>query len=223
MSSQLNKKEKITELVILITLLIISFFLWDTYFIYPIKLCVVLLHELSHAAAAILSGGKIIEMNIGFDLGGKCETDGGNAILIASSGYLGSLLWGLLLFLAPNNKKSGFWIINSISVLILIITLSSSPGGIFVLLAITLSAILTASSFYLRIPIIAILIRSFGLIGCIYILFDIRDDLLSSPARISDATILGGTLDIPVVLIGIVWALISAAGIYIALRYSYKS
>jgi len=223
MGKKQNKKDQITELVILLTILIISFFLWDTYFIYPIKLFVVLLHEISHAIATILSGGKIIEMNIGFDLGGKCETEGGNTIFIASAGYLGSLLWGLLFFLSPNNKKTGLWIIISISALILITTISVSANSTFVILALILSSLLVTSAFFLRIPIITIIVRAFGLISCIYVLFDIKDDLLSRATVLSDASILSSLTNIPVTLIGLSWAFVSIIGIYIAVRFSYKN
>lgn len=223
MDNKQNKKDQITELIILLTFMIISFFLWDTYFIYPIKLFVVLLHEISHAFAAILSGGKIIEMNIGFDLGGKCETEGGNTIFIASAGYLGSLLWGLLFFLSPNNKKIGFWIIISISVLILITTISVSTNITFVILAMIISSLLVTSAFFLRIPIIRIIVRSFGLISCIYVLFDIRQDLISHTNALSDASVISSLTNIPVTMIGLSWAFISIICIYTAMRLSYKN
>ncbi|MEW6006320.1 MAG: M50 family metallopeptidase [Stygiobacter sp.] len=41
------------ELIILFSILIISFFLWNTNFVYPIKLFVVMFHELGHTLAAI--------------------------------------------------------------------------------------------------------------------------------------------------------------------------
>lgn len=223
MGKRQNKKDQITELVILLTLLIISFFLWDTYFIYPIKLFVVLLHEVSHAIAAIITGGKITEMNIGFDLGGKCVTEGGNNIFIASAGYLGSLLWGLLFFISPNNRKTGLWIIITISVMILVTAISVSANSTFIILALILSSLLVPAAFFLRIPIVSILIRSFGLISCIYVLLDIKDDLLTRTIALSDASILSDLINIPSGLIGLSWALVSIAGIYFAVRLSYKS
>lgn len=222
MGKRQNQKDKITELIILLILLIISFFLWDIYFIYPIKLFVVLLHELSHSLAAILSGGKITALNIGFDLSGKCETEGGNTIVIASSGYIGSLIWGLLFFLAPNNKRIGKWMIISLSLIILLLTITFSASGIFILLAFILAGLLISSAFFLSIPIVTIIIRSFGLISCVYVLFDIKQDLLSSSSVISDASILSSIINVPVILIGMSWALISIIGIYLAIRYSYK-
>jgi hypothetical protein len=222
MGKRQNQKDKITELIILLILLIISFFLWDIYFIYPIKLFVVLLHELSHSLAAILSGGKITALNIGFDLSGKCETEGGNTIVIASSGYIGSLIWGLLFFLAPNNKRIGKWMIISLSLIILLLTITFSASGIFILLAFILAGLLITAAFFLSIPIITIIIRSFGLISCVYVLFDIKQDILSSSSVISDASILSSIINVPVILIGMSWALISIIGIYFAIRYSYK-
>lgn len=223
MAAHQQNNQKTTGFVILFTLLIISFFLWDTNFIYPIKLCVVLLHELSHAFAAIISGGNIVEMSIGFDLGGKCVIEGGNTMLIASSGYLGSLFLGLILFISPNIKRTGFWIINSLSVFILLLTLFTASDIVIVILALLLSSILTASSFYLKIPIVSILIRAFGLISCVYVLFDIKDDIFTNNAQISDATILSGIMNLPASVIGLCWGIISIGAIYFAMKFSYKN
>jgi hypothetical protein len=136
---------------------------------------------------------------------------------------VGSLLWGLLFFLSPNNKKIGFWIITTISVLILITSISVTANSTFVILALILSSLLIAAAFFLRIPIITIIVRAFGLISCIYVLFDIKDDLLYNAAVISDASILSGLINIPVTVIGLSWAIVSIVGIYIAVRFSYKN
>lgn len=222
MGKKTNKKDQVTELVILFMLLIISFFLWNTNFVYPIKLFVVILHELSHALAAFLGGGKIVSMNIAFDLSGKCETDGGNNIFIASAGYLGSLFFGLLFFLSPNNTKIGKWVIISTAVILLITTISTATGHAFILLAFILSILLIAAAFYLRIPIVSILVRAFGLISCVYVLFDIKEDILFKSNSISDASILSNLINIPVTLIGAVWIFISVVGIFLAMKFSYK-
>ncbi|MEW6702393.1 MAG: M50 family metallopeptidase [Bacteroidota bacterium] len=222
MKKKINKKNQITELIILFSLLIISFFLWNTNFVYPIKLFVVMLHELGHALAAILSGGKVTAINISFDLSGKCEIEGGNNILIASAGYLGSLFLGLLFFLSPNNKKIGKRIIVSTAVILLITTMSIATESSFILLAFILFVLLIAAAFYLRIAIVSILMRAFGLISCVYVLFDIKEDIFFKSNSVSDATILSNLINIPVMLIGTIWIVISAAGIFLALKLSYK-
>ena len=43
-------------------------FLWNTAFVYPLKIFVVLLHEISHAVASVLTGGGIEKMDDGFKM-----------------------------------------------------------------------------------------------------------------------------------------------------------
>ena len=89
-------------------------------------------------------------------------------------------------------------------------------------MALILAALLITAAFFLRIPIVKIIVRSFGLISCVYVLFDIKQDLLSSSTAISDASILSSIINVPEIFIGLSWALISILGIYFAIRYSYK-
>src|SRR5512134_4023867 len=69
-------------------------FLFDTPFVYPFRLFVVFLHEVSHGIAAFLTGGEVLSIGIGSNEGGVCVTRGGWPFAILNAGYLGSLLWG---------------------------------------------------------------------------------------------------------------------------------
>lgn len=51
--------DKYKELSILLTIVLFSILLWDTFLIYPIKLFVVIWHEIAHGFAAIFTGGRI--------------------------------------------------------------------------------------------------------------------------------------------------------------------
>ena len=78
--------------------------LWNTLFIYPIKIFVVFMHEVSHGLAAIATGGRIVEIQINPQQGGYAITQGGSRFWTLTAGYLGSLLWGgLILLLAARN------------------------------------------------------------------------------------------------------------------------
>ena len=68
-------------------------FLWDTPVLYPLKIFVVLLHEISHAMTAVATGGHIDRIALDPRQGGACYCPGGNAFLTLSAGYLGSLAW----------------------------------------------------------------------------------------------------------------------------------
>ena len=75
-------------------------FMWDTPVVYPLKIFVVLLHEVSHAVAAVATGGHVDRIVLDPYQGGAAYVTGGNAFITLSAGYLGSLAWGVLLILA---------------------------------------------------------------------------------------------------------------------------
>ncbi|MEK6552299.1 MAG: M50 family metallopeptidase [Bacteroidota bacterium] len=216
-----NKNQNIIELVFLSFILIISFLFWDTYLVYPIKLFVVLIHEISHAISAILSGGKVITFNIGFDLSGKCETENGNNILTAASGYLGSLLFGLIIFYSTYNKKIGKWLLFIIAILILITSVSLMQNFSLTLLAVLYSVLLFVSAFFLQVRIDSYILKLFGMLSCVYVLFDIKEDVLSTNSAISDASILSDLINVPTIVIGLIWLIISLAGIFLVMKLSY--
>lgn len=60
---------------------------------------VTFLHELGHALGAIITGGSVVELNISQSGAGFTRTRGGNLPIILMGGYLGSALFGNLLFL----------------------------------------------------------------------------------------------------------------------------
>jgi len=217
-----KRQNQITELVILTILLTFCIFLWDTFFIYPIKIFVVFFHEMSHAFSAFLSGGNVNSINIGLDLSGQCEIEGGSTILIAISGYLGSLFFGILFFLSPNNTKIGKWIIISTSAIVFFFTVTVSTSFLFSLIAFTICSILIAASFFIRIQIISILTRALGLLSCIYLLFDIKHDIFQKNNTITDASILSNLLGISETVIGLIWLVLSFIVIIFALRITYK-
>jgi len=92
MKKKIKRQNHTSEQITILIIFIASLILWDTPVIYPIKLFVVILHELSHAIMGLATGGKITAMSVGLDLSGKCQIEGGNQIAIASVGYLGSLI-----------------------------------------------------------------------------------------------------------------------------------
>ncbi|MBL7814651.1 MAG: M50 family metallopeptidase [Saprospiraceae bacterium] len=66
--------------------------------LYPVTLLVTFLHEFGHALAAGLTGGSIKGMQINTDGSGVTTTLGGNQAITLLGGYIGSALFGNLLF-----------------------------------------------------------------------------------------------------------------------------
>jgi hypothetical protein len=64
-------------------------------------------HELSHGLAALLTGGKIISIQLFPNGAGLCTTQGGSRFVISFMGYTGAIFWGALIYLlAWLNKKA---------------------------------------------------------------------------------------------------------------------
>ena len=51
--------------------------LWNTIVVYPLKIFVVFMHEVSHGLAAVVTGGEIVEIQINPQQGGHALTRGG--------------------------------------------------------------------------------------------------------------------------------------------------
>jgi hypothetical protein len=66
--------------------------------LYPITLLVTFLHEFGHAFGAAITGGSIKGMQINTDGSGFTTTAGGSAAVILMGGYIGSAIFGNILF-----------------------------------------------------------------------------------------------------------------------------
>lgn len=65
---------------------------------YPVRLFVTFLHEFGHAIGAVLTGGWVEEVQINQDGSGWTRTANGNRPVTIMGGYLGSAIFGNLLF-----------------------------------------------------------------------------------------------------------------------------
>lgn len=220
---KLNKKQRqIFELAILAVIALVSFFLWDTILVFPIKLFVVLMHEISHGIAAIFTGGKIIALDIGLNLGGKCETIDGNAFTIASAGYLGSFIFGSALFFAAYNKNYGLMIVTFISIIILLFAINVVNDFTVSIISIMAAVILFSVKKFSPKIISDYFLKSLGLISCLYVLIDIKEDTLSGGLNYSDASVVAELTGMPELIWGLAWLIISLLGIFYMLRLGFR-
>lgn len=213
-----KKNQKLLHIVIILLVLIISFFAWNTFIIYPIKLFVVLLHEMSHGLVAVLTGGKIISIELNKYLGGLTTTEGGNILLIASAGYLGSVGIGALLFISSFDKKVSTWFNTALAVLMIIFAANFLVDLLSQITALLAAVLLMVSPRYFNSLVNQIIMRSLGLVSAFYVLIDIKEDLLSGSNYQTDAVILENITSISAAYIGILWLLISALVIYFLIR-----
>ncbi|HEX6135754.1 MAG TPA: M50 family metallopeptidase [Longimicrobiales bacterium] len=180
--------------------------LWLTPVVFPLKIFVVLLHEISHAMAALATGGAVERIVLNMNQGGATYILGGNAFLILSAGYLGSLLWGLLLVeLASARTKRARWAVGILGAFILLVAalfVRNLFGFVFTGLF-GAGLILAARSLSAR--GVATVLLVLGLTSALYALLDIRSDILSRPDVQSDAAMLAEVTGIPTLFWGFLW------------------
>ena len=198
-------------------------FLWDTPVVYPLKIFVVLLHEISHGIMAFATGGTIREIVINADQGGACLCPGGSPFLTLSAGYLGSLLWGaLLLAIAMRGGRWARFGLAAVGLMVLAVGALFMRTGFGLAFAALFSAALLASARYLPDGLNRTLLTALGLTSSLYAILDIKSDILDRPHLESDARMLAELTHIPTLVWGALWIAIALAASWWLLSRAYR-
>ena len=182
-----ENKQSLSDLIISIALAVTALFFWNSFLILPIKLMTVFFHELSHGLAAILTGGSIIKIELNLNQGGVCYHQGGIFLIVASAGYLGSLLWGSGIFLTSLKKGISRRITQAIALILVITTVLWIRNIQAIAITLTTATLLFYISAKLEEKLCSIFLKFISLVSCFYVVFDIKDDLLDRTVHMSDA------------------------------------
>lgn len=220
-----NGKFQILYLAIMIA---IAGLFWNTIFIYPIKLFVVMLHEMSHGLMAMLFGGTILQIQIDPRIGGYCqyrlEPSFWSSIMTASAGYLGSLLWGTLILVLAVKTKKDHYISLIIGFVLLWLSYFVLKSGEFFGTAMTvgLGIFMLVAYKYFSPVFHDLWLKFIGITSCFYVILDIKDDLIDRTNIGSDADQIAEITGFSSQLIGIIWILIAITTLFFTLKYIYK-
>lgn len=198
---------------------------WSTWFVFPLKILVVFFHELSHALAALLTGGSVLSIELVAQQGGLAITAGGSRFLILSAGYLGSVVWGgLLLVLAARSRADRAAVAGLGALLLGTALLWVRPVLSFgFAFSVVVGGALLAVAAWLSAGVNDFLLRAVGLTSLLYAVFDIQSDILARPhLRESDAAQLAVLTGIPTLAWGLAWMLLALVGLTISLRLAAR-
>ena len=140
--------------------------------LYPIRMLVTFLHEFGHAFGALITGGRVANLEIRPDGSGVCWTAGGSRAVILMGGYIGSAIFGNLLFYIgsrANNTvaKTTIYILAGIMVFVGLVWYTSLfTTGMLLLFALALFLIANKTNFDSDILLF------FGLASILYIIQD---------------------------------------------------
>lgn len=179
---------------------------------WPLKIIVVLFHELGHATAAWLTGGEVLEIGLSPQEGGYTVTRGGNPLVILNAGYLGSMLTGMafLLFSRDTMTSRGVALFLAGLLIALPFPLMAwlSFGQIFTLIS---GLVLLPLALFL--PSIALRwgLRALGVFSVVYGIYDVWSDVLvmaSEQELLSDAAKLEQLTGVPSLVWGMGWVVL---------------
>jgi hypothetical protein len=203
--------------------LLVLWVLWPTAFLYPLRIFVVFLHELSHALAAIATGGRVDSITLDPREGGLTWVRGGNAFLVLSAGYLGSLLWGLaLLAVARSNPKRAPAAVQALGMLTVLVTLVYVRNLFGFVFGLLFGGTLLMVGRRLAADTAVVILTALGLTSALYAVLDIRSDVLSRPTAPSDAAMLAEITGIPALFWGFLWTGIAVVCCVLVLRKLWR-
>jgi len=113
--------------ILMLLLFLVALKLWRTAFAYPLRLAVTLFHETGHLLGAVATGGILFGMEVNAeDLSGRALKFEGSKkarTVGTNMGYLGSIGFGLLIYMIPFTRLSGASLLIT-GILILLVTLA---------------------------------------------------------------------------------------------------
>jgi Peptidase M50B-like len=204
----------------LVVIAILIYALWSTPVIYPLRIMIVFLHELSHGLAALLTGGSVDRLVISSDEGGLAYVRGGSRFAILTAGYLGSLLWGVLFFIVALQTDLDRWALALAGAGMLIVTALYLRDG-FPLIFCTITGVtMLLTAWFLPVPVNDLMLRVIGISSLLYVPNDIISDTISRSHLQSDARMLAEEFGGATLLWGGIWLVISLGVIALVLRFA---
>lgn len=188
-------------------------FFWNTPLVYPLKIFVVLLHEVSHAIAVVATGGHVDSITLDPYQGGATYFSGGSAFAALSAGYLGSLLWGGAMFSAARTRRvKAQWVNAAIGVLVVLLTVFVVRNGFGIAFGICFGLAMVGASRKIGARWNRRLLLTLGLTSALYAVLDIKSDVLDRPELHSDAYMLAELTGIgSATMWGVIWIAIAIA------------
>ena len=218
-----HTKRKITFLIGFAAYFSAIWFLWDTPAVYPLKVFVVLLHEISHAMVAVATGGTIDKMVLDPNQGGAFYCPGGNAFLPLAAGYRGSLAGGGLLVSAGQMKRiNSRWVTGAVGLLVIGLTIAYVRSSFGFWFGLAFGSVLVLGAVRLSVAVNQGILLTLGLTSCLYAILDIKSDVIDRPDLRSDAAMLGELTGIDTVVWGSLWIVVAVLASAWLFQWSYR-
>lgn len=194
--------------------------------VYPFRIFVTFIHETAHALAALMTGGQVDRIQIAPDGNGLTYTRGGWGLLIASAGYLGTVIYGGWLLVIGKRARYTKLALAGTTVLIAVVTLWLVRPilGFGFLAGAAMTVVLAAMLYFSTVRVVHFFISFLGVESCLNAMFDLKALfwLSAKTDTPTDAMNLERVTLIPAVVWALLWVGISFVILFFALR-SYRT
>ncbi|MGL5011012.1 MAG: M50 family metallopeptidase [Paracoccaceae bacterium] len=207
----------------LLVITVIVYALLNTPALYPLRILTVFFHEVSHALAALITGGSVESLTLSPEEGGLASLRGGNLFLIYSAGYIGSLLIGTAFFLIALRTNLDRAAVALLGVCTLVMAAVFVRDSFPLLFCALTGGFMLLTAWLLPVVVNDMLLRVVGLTSMLYVPNDIISDTITRSHLHSDARLLAEQFGGATILWGGLWLLISLAVIALTLRYGLGS
>jgi hypothetical protein len=188
----------------------------------PLEILVVFFHESAHALMTLLTGGKVVSMQVTVERGGEVLSAGGNRFLILSAGYLGSLLIGAGLLVAGMRSRHDQVILAVVAAFMALATVLFMRNLFGLAYGLGMALLLLGVARFLP-PIASdYALRLIGVMSLLYAPRDIFSDTIQRSHLRSDARMLAEEFGGGTWLWGGLWLILSFAICIYAVRLSLR-
>jgi hypothetical protein len=145
--------------------------------------------------------------------------------MVASAGYLGSLLWGaLILILAVKTDKDRYISLGIGIALLLLSWFVIQTGEWFgIVMTIGFALFMLLSYKFLSDTFHDYFLKFIGMVSCLYVVIDIKEDLIDRTGIGSDADSIAEMTGVPSLAVGIIWFFLASLVIYFTLKYAFRN
>lgn len=214
-----------------IFILIIVMVLWNTIVIKPLKIFTVFLHELGHALMAFIFGYGIQGFKVNFNESGYtlAQSKGWfSSFMIANGGYLGSILFALLILYLKRTAVKKF-ILGTLAIIFLIISIRFSGFSFTLIYAIIFATFVLVLYMFQNEKVNDWVIDILGIASVAYAVYDTFIDTILlqlnlqfhlikwDSQNMTDAMQLAKMTHVPAVVWGIIWLAIAVFAVYTTL------
>lgn len=205
-----------TSLALLSAMAAVLMWLGGSVWTAPLEILVVFFHESAHALVTLLTGGKVVSMQVTIERGGEVLSAGGNRFLTLSAGYLGSLLIGAGLLIVAARSRYDRQVLATLALGMAVATVVFMRNGFGIGYGLGMALLLLGIARFLPAAVSDYALRLIGVMSLLYVPRDIFSDTIERSHLRSDARMLAeefggstwlwGGLWLVIALIICVWA-----------------